>query len=572
MDDGKTFPWTKYSPSAPDIDVVQSLSQQVEAHVSRRGHSPAAQYLGSTLTYAQLDQMGNRLARHLLARGIASGEVIAMHLPNVPQYLIGLVAASKLGCPVTGLSPLLTPPEIVYQIKDSGARALISLDSLYRQAVMPAEELLGGLRAIVVTGPIDFLPTLKRTLAYGTKKVAHVDWKPLSGRATDHWLDAMRRSNDARVTTPIAANDTVLIQYTGGTTGKPKGAELSLGNLSANAAQASCFLGYQPSDTVASAFPLFHLAGLAISLMTLRSGAMQLLIPNPRDIEHFITEMKKFPPTMMGNVPSMYQMLMDSPRFAQIDFSKLRLAFSGAAPFAVEAIHKLESFIGKNKLCEVYGMTEASPLMTMNPPDRAKPGTVGIPVPGCNLKIMDVETGQIEMPTGEPGEITLCGPQVMKGYRNAPDATAKTVRTRDGARWLYSGDVGYLDEDGYLTISDRAKDMLIVGGFKVFSVEVEGKLKDLPFIEHAALIGVPDPGKPGNEVVNLFVQRAQAHRDDDIEVLQQKILEFCRANMAPYKIPKRVHFIAAMPLTAVGKLDKKLLRSQLLAETGEKTE
>lgn len=570
MDQGKSFPWTKYSPSAPDLDLVQSLSQQVEAHASKRGSSPAAQYFGSTLTYAQLDRMANRLARHLLGRGIASGEVIAMHMPNVPQYLIGLVAASKLGCPVTGLSPLLTPPELAYQINDSGARALLSLDSLYRQAVMPVEDHLGGLRAIVVTGPIDYLPTLKRMLAYGMKKVAHVDWKPLSGRATDHWLDAMRRSSDARVSSPIAANDTVLIQYTGGTTGKPKGAELSLGNLSANAAQASCFLGYQPSDTVASAFPLFHLAGLAISLMTLRSGATQLLIPNPRDIGHFIAEMRKFPPTMMGNVPSMYQMLMDHPDFARIDFSKLRLAFSGAAPFAVEAIHKLESFIGKNKLCEVYGMTEASPLMTMNPPDRAKPGTVGIPVPGCNLKIMDVETGQIEMPTGEPGEITLCGPQVMKGYRNAPDATAKTVRIRDGARWLYSGDVGYLDEDGYLTISDRAKDMLIVGGFKVFSVEVEGKLKDLPFIEHAALIGVPDPAKPGNEVVNLFVQKAQAHRDDDVEVLQQKILEFCRANMAPYKIPKRIHFIAAMPLTAVGKLDKKLLRSQLMAETAEK--
>ena len=570
MKQSETFPWTKYLPSAPDIDVVQSLSQQVESHARNNGNSPAARYFGSTLSYEQLDRLANRLARYLLRRGIASGEVIAIHMPNIPQYLIGLVAASKLGCPVTGLSPLLTPPELAYQINDSGARVLLSLDSLYRQAVMPAQNQLGGLRAVLVTGPIDCLPTLKRMVAYGTKKVAQVEWKPLSGRTTDHWLNVMRGGDDSRVSSPIAASDTVLIQYTGGTTGKPKGAELTLANLSANAAQASGFLGYQPSDTVASAFPLFHLAGLAISLMALRSGAAQLLIPNPRDIDHFISEMRKFPPTMMGNVPSMFQMLMDNPNFALIDFSKLRLAFSGAAPFAVEAIHKLESIIGKNKLCEVYGMTEASPLMTMNPPNRAKPGTVGIPVPGCVLKIMDVETGQMEMPSGEPGEITLCGPQVMKGYRNAPDATAKTIRMRDGVRWLYSGDVGYLDEDGYLTISDRAKDMLIVGGFKVFSVEVEGKLKDLPFIEHAALIGVPDPAKPGNEVVNLFVQKAQAHRDTDTEELQQKILAYCRANMAPYKIPKQIHFIAAMPLTAVGKLDKKLLRSQLLAETKEK--
>jgi len=569
MNVGNPFPWTKFSPPASDLDVVQSLAQQIELHARTRGDQPAAEYLSSTLTYRQLDYLGNRLARHLLARGLTSGEVIAIHLPNVPQYLIGLVAASKLGCPVTGVSPLLTAPEIVHQMADSGARALLTLDSLYRQAVMPVAEQLGGLRCAVVTGPIDFLPALKRTLAYGLKKLPRVEWKAIPGRATDPWLDAMKRRNDSNVRSPISANDTVLIQYTGGTTGKPKGAELSLSNLSANAAQASCFLGYQPTDTVASAFPLFHLAGLAISLMSLRSGARQLLIPNPRDIGHFVAQMQKFPPTMMGNVPSMYQMLMDHPDFTRIDFTNLRLAFSGAAPFAVEAIHKLESFVGKNKLCEVYGMTEASPLMTINPPARAKPGTVGIPVPGCNLKIMDVETGQIEMPTGEPGEITLCGPQVMKGYRNAREATAKTVRTRDGERWLYSGDVGYLDEEGYLTISDRAKDMLIVGGFKVFSVEVEGKLKELSFIEHAALIGVPDPVKPGNEVVHLFVQRSQAHLADDVAALQQKILEFCRANMAPYKIPKRIHFIAAMPLTAVGKLDKKLLRSQLMTELQE---
>lgn len=565
------FPWTKYSPAAPDLHVVQSLAQQIEAHALTQGDKPAAEYFGSTLTYSQLNNLGNRFARHLRERGIASNEVIAIHLPNVPQYLIALVAASKLACPVTGLSPLLSPPELAYQVKDSGATALLSLDSLYQQTVIPAEGNLGGLRTVIVTSPNDFLPDLERTLAHDLKKVSRVKWKALAGRTTDHWLDAMMNNSDARVSSMIAANDTVLIQYTGGTTGNPKGAALSLGNLCANAAQASCFLGYRPTDTVASAFPLFHLAGLAISLMSLRSGARQLLIPNPRDIDHFIAQMMKFPPTMMGNVPSMYQMLMDHPDFARIDFNDLRLAFSGAAPFSVEAIHKLESFIGKNKLCEVYGMTEASPLMTINPPGRAKPGTVGIPVPGSNLKIMDVETGQTEMPTGEPGEITLCGPQVMKGYLNAPEATAKTIRTRDGERWLYSGDVGYLDEEGYLTISDRAKDMLIVGGFKVFSVEVEGKLKDLPFIEHAALIGTPDATKPGNDVVNLFVQPSQAHQNDGVTALQQKIMEFCRANMAPYKIPKKIHFITAMPLTAVGKLDKKKLRSELMAAPTEKS-
>ncbi len=554
-------PWTQFYPSLPDFNQpVLSLADDVERHAKEQPQAAAAEYLGVTLRYGELNRWSNRLANALRERGVQRGETIGLHLPNTPQYLIGLIAASKLGCPVTGVSPLLTTPEIEYQFKDAEVRFLITLDQLYTAAVLPADGRLGLLRGIFVTGPIDFLPVWKQQLAYLLKKLPRPNWKAMTHTRTEAFMPAVKRAADTRVHTEIANDETVFIQYTGGTTGKPKGAELSKKNMFANGLQARAFMGSESKDTFASAFPLFHQAGLSIALMSLRAGARQLLIPNPRDIDHFIDQMKKFPPSIIGNVPSLYQMLMEKPGFREVDFSGLRTAFSGAAPFAPEGIRQLEQVIGTGNLCEGYGMTETSPMITINPPGRAKQGTVGIPIAGGDLKIMDAETGEREMPQGEPGEVTVCGPHIMKGYRGLHEATAQTVRVRDGQRWMYTGDIGFLDADGYLTICDRAKDMLIVGGYKVFSVEVEGKLKELPFIELCALVGLPDPKRPGNDIVKLWVQLTAETRSGDKDAYREQILGFCRANMAPYKVPKHVEFLDALPLTPVGKLDKKVLR------------
>jgi long-chain acyl-CoA synthetase len=253
-------------------------------------------------------------------------------------------------------------------------------------------------------------------------------------------------------------------------------------------------------------------------------------------------------------------MLLDEPEFRKIDFSDLKMAMSGAGPMPAEVIPRIEAFVGEGKFCEAYGLTETSPVLTMNPPGRAKPGTVGVPIPGTDIKIVDAETGTREMPFNEAGELIARGPQVFGGYLGLPDETGKALREFEGDIWFYTGDIAKMDEEGYITICDRAKDMLIVGGFKVFSVEVENKLKALDDIELSAVIGTPDEKRPGNDIVNLYVQLAESGRVKDPEQVKQAIVAFCREHLSAYKVPKVIHIVDEIPLTPVGKVDKKALR------------
>lgn len=547
------------NPALPEI-AEKSLADYIESHAKNLGSSPAMEYLGVTITYAQLDQMANRLANLFQKIGVKKGDVIGMHLPNTPQYLIGLVAAAKVGAAISGVSPLLTPAELIHQINDAKIKVLISLDQL-NAPIAQIDGKVPTLKAVLVTGPIDLLPSWKKWLAYKLKKLNKVSPAPLQGvQVLDFWTE-LQKSPATRVYTKTAHDDTIYIQYTGGTTGKPKGAELTLRSMFSNARQCEAFATYTPgTDTLAAAFPYFHMAGLSLGLLGMQQAARILIVPDPRNVELFCKTMQKYPPTFLANVPTLYQMLYEHPEFKKIDFSGLKMAMSGAAPFPPEMIHQLEAIIGKGKLSEVYGMTETSPLLTSNPPGRAKIGSVGIPAVGTEIKIVDVETGTREMPVGEPGELIACGPQVMKGYLALPEATAKTVREFEGKTWIYTGDVAKMDEEGYISICDRSKDMLIVGGYKVFSVEVEGKLAELDFIELSALIGRPDEKRPGNDIVHLYIQLKADARSQNQDELREQVLGFCRDQMAPYKVPKHVHFLDALPLTAVGKLDKKALR------------
>ncbi|MFZ5722421.1 MAG: AMP-binding protein [Pseudomonadota bacterium] len=539
----------------------RSLADFVEEHLRTRPDASAFEYLGVTITWRQFDAWGNRCANLLKSLGMKKGDVLGIHLPNTPQYVVALLGAAKCGVVVSGVSPLLTAPEITHQINDAHIKVLLTLDQLYK-AVQPVGGDTPTLQHVIVTGPVDFLPGWKKWLAYTLKKVPKVDIAPMQDTQVHDGWTLLNAAATTRVHTPIAFEDTIYIQYTGGTTGKPKGAELTLRNMFANARQGEAFAPYNHgNDTVGAAFPFFHMAGLSLVLMSIQTASRFLIIPDPRNVEFFCKQMQKFPPTVLANVPTLYMMLTESPEFRKIDFSNLRVALSGAAPFPVEAIRKLEAIIGEKKLCEVYGMTESSPLLTSNPPTRPKTGTVGIPVVGTDVRIVDVETGTKEMAIGEPGEIIACGPQIMKGYLNLPDASAKTVREFDGRKYLYTGDVAVMDDEGYLTICDRSKDMLIVGGYKVFSVEVESKLKELAFIELCALIGEQDKQRPGNDIVHLHVQLTPEGKQRDRGEIDQEILAFCRATMAAYKVPKKIHFHDALPLTAVGKLDKKALRS-----------
>jgi long-chain acyl-CoA synthetase len=298
----------------------------------------------------------------------------------------------------------------------------------------------------------------------------------------------------------------------------------------------------------------------AVLFSALRTASTFLLIPDPRNIDHFVDEISKRTATVIAAVPALYQMLCAHAGFRALDFSALRIAVSGAAPFAREEIARLAAIIGDNKFCEVYGMTETSPVQTINPAMRFKPGCVGIPVPGTEVRIVDAETGAGPLPSGEAGEIIVAGPQLMRGYLNLPEATGKALRQIDGKTWMFTGDIGVMDEEGYVRVCDRSKDMLIVGGYKVFSVEVENRIQALHWVAMCAVVGRPDPQRPGNDVVQLYVQCTPTEQRQT-DALRNELLQYSRTELSPYKVPKEIFFIDAIPLTSVGKIDKKALRA-----------
>ncbi|MGJ8560229.1 MAG: class I adenylate-forming enzyme family protein [Litorimonas sp.] len=545
-------PWLKLHQelgvTVPEFDGLP-LGAHVERHAANRPDAPAFRYFSRTLSYAELNVEANRLANALAGLGIGRGDTVGFHMANLPQYVVGLIAVSKLGARGSGVSPLLAPPELVHQIDDAGISVLISLSDLAPAlTAMPRNP--KGLRHVISVGAGDFI---------GAPDIAPVDLPGVTGASYQAFV-ADQSEDFSQV--DVAPDDIFMIQYTGGTTGKPKGAELSHKNLMLNGPMATAF--DPPSELYgeryASAFPYFHIAGLALFLYGIPMGAETLILPNPRDIDHFVAQMRDRPPTLLGAVPALYDMLVAHPDFDKIDFSRLRVAKSGAAPLTKSTLDRVQAVIGADKFSDVFGMTETGPCYIVHPYSHYKIGSVGIPLPGTDVRIMDVETGTKEMPQGEPGEIVTSGPQVMKGYLGLPDESARALREIDGVRYMYSGDVGYMDEDGYVFLCDRAKDMLVVGGFKVFSVEIEDKLKALPDVAESAIVGAPDVKRPGNDIVHLFVQRSASSTGSDAET-EARLRDWIRANMAAYKVPKHIHFLDEIPLTPVGKIDKKKMRA-----------
>jgi len=284
-------------------------------------------------------------------------------------------------------------------------------------------------------------------------------------------------------------------------------------------------------------------------------------VPDPRNVGHICKEIARYRPTHLFNVPSLYQLLLAEPAFKKLDLSQIQMCCSGAAPFSAEPFRELEAIVGDGKVVEIYGLTETSPILTTNPlAGPKKLGSIGLPMPRTQIKLVDIETGTREVGVNEEGELIARGPQVMKGYHNKPEETDHALREFEGERWFFTGDVARMDEDGYVFIVDRTKDMIIVGGFKVFSKEAEETLYDHPCVEYCAMVGVPNPERPGSELVKAVIQTKPEYKDRDPKGLEQDIVAYCKENMAPYKVPKTIVFVDEMPLTPVGKVDKKALR------------
>jgi acyl-CoA synthetase (AMP-forming)/AMP-acid ligase II len=306
---------------------------------------------------------------------------------------------------------------------------------------------------------------------------------------------------------------------------------------------------------------MFHAGGLSHAIRSLAFAMVQTIIPNPRDTQHIIKEMARYRPTYISCVPTLYLRFMQEPEFRGLDLSCLRICACGAAPFPAEKFNDFEEVFGPGKMINSLGVTEATNILISNPrKGTRKIGSVGVPIPSTRVRLVDIETGEREVPFGEEGEIIARGPQIMKGYLNKPEETAIALREHNGELWLHTGDVARMDEDGFFFIVDRIKDMISVGGFKVFSSEVEHKLSKSPAVGLCAIIGVPNPERPGDSIVKLVIQKSPAYRDVPDEVLQEQLIAFCREQMAPYKVPKIIEFMESMPLTSVGKVDKKSLR------------
>jgi acyl-CoA synthetase (AMP-forming)/AMP-acid ligase II len=560
-------PWLKSYDAhvSPEITVTdKSLVQRLAGIRRDFPNKPAVHFLGVTLTYEQIMALGDRFANALAAQGLGKGDVVAINLPNLPQYFVAIIGAHRAGCAVSGLSPLLTPDEMAYQINDCGAKVLVTLDPIFQHRVVGIASKVPNLKMVVPTGITDFLPVIKQLLAKWLKKVPTGQISPLPGKTVITFKDLLKKHPPKPPQAEVGPEDTCFIQYTGGTTGPPKGAELTHANIIANMTQLDMWLdSKRGQEFMISGFPLFHIAGLMVGTMCLATGHTQVLIPDPRNTKHIVKEFKQYRPTLTTNVPSLYMMLLAEPEFRTLDFSGLKACVSGAAPFSVDSIKALEEVVGKGKLLEVFGMTETSPLQTMNPfKNSSRIGSVGLPLPSTAIRIVDLADSETQVPLNQEGEIICSGPQVMRGYHHKPEETANALREHDGRIWMHTGDIGRMDEDGFVYIVDRAKDMISVSGFKVFSTEVENILYEHPAIEMCAIIGLVNPERPETELVKLVVQKAAAYKDKPDDEVRADILALAKEKLAAYKVPKIVEFTDAIPLTAVGKVDKKILRKQ----------
>ncbi|MFH1975834.1 MAG: AMP-binding protein [Pseudomonadota bacterium] len=558
--------WRKsYDAGLEDVDPSKwetSYVDVIKPAFEKFPDKAAFSFLGVEVTFAQLDRYANKFANMLIQNGLKKGDVVGINLPNIPEYVIAWLGTLKAGCVVSGVSPLLSAEEMEYQLNDSKAKALVTLDAIFAGRLVKIESNLPDLKVVVAASVGGFLPAIKRILGQMLKKIPKGKVTPLKGKSVYSFHDVIKtdKFSEKDPNIKVTPDDIAYLQYTGGTTGAPKGAMLSHRNAVSDLIIVQTWLGWEPGKGLAlSGFPFFHIAGLFFNENCIFLGWTQVLIPNPRDTDHICAQIEKYKPTTIVNVPSLFQILMANPKFKALDYSGVESCICAAAPFPEESQKEFEEIVGKGKLLEVYGMTETSPLTTMNPSKgKKKLGSIGLPLLNTDIKLVDPETGK-EVALGEPGEICVKGPQVMVGYFNKPEETKKTI---DADGYLHTGDVAVQDENGYLSIVDRTKDMIIVGGFKVFSKKVEEILTAHPAIEMIATVGVPNPERPGSEFVKAFVMVSKEYEGKENKEIENEIITFAKEKLAPYEVPKMIEIRKDLPLTTVGKLDKKLLRAE----------
>jgi long-chain acyl-CoA synthetase len=505
---------------------------------------PATAFLGAHLTWAEIRKLSDRLATALARSGISRGDRVGIMLPNCPQYVIAAFAILRIGGIVVNVNPLYTPREIVVVAADSGMRLLLTLDVLAPQALGVRNQT--SLEAILITSVAEYsAAAVQCQTVEGTMRLSDV----LAGVGEP----------DVPAVSIDPENDVAVLQYTGGTTGVPKGAMLTHYNIFANVIQTTVLHHADQTrgqERILLVIPFFHIYGFTVGLMAgAWQGAQQILIPR-YEVESLLTAIRDYRPTYFPAVPTIYVSLLNHPKAIEYGIDKVRGFNSGSAPLPVEVIDQFERMTG-GTLNEGYGLSEASPVTHTTPSlSRRKPGSIGIPLPDTDIKIVDLEEGTREVPVGADGELCIAGPQVMKGYWNRPDETEIALRNDDAGRtWLYTGDVARMDEDGYSTIVQRKKDMIIVAGFNVYPSEVESVLFSQPAVMEAAVIGVPHHYY--GEVVKAFVVLKPGAR-----ATVEELGSHCAANLAEFKRPVDIELRESLPKSAVGKILRRALREE----------
>ncbi|MCQ4308805.1 long-chain-fatty-acid--CoA ligase FadD1 [Pseudomonas stutzeri] len=542
-------------------DEFQNIQAVLKQSCERFADKPAFSNLGKTLTYGELYALSGEFAAYLQHNtDLQPGDRIAVQLPNLLQYPVVVFGAMRAGLIVVNTNPLYTAREMEHQFNDSGAKALVCLANMAHLA----EEVLPktGIRHVVVTEVGDMLPTVKRLLVNAVikhvKKMVPSYNLPKAVKFNDAM--ALGRGKAVRESNP-AGDDIAVLQYTGGTTGVAKGAMLTHRNIVANMLQCRGLMGTELGvgcETMVAPLPLYHIYAFTFHCMTMMLiGAHNVLITNPRDLPAFVKDLGKYRFSGFVGLNTLFVALCNNEDFRKLDFSSLKATFSGGMALQQAAAERWQQVTGCS-ICEGFGMTETSPVVSVNPFGGIQIGTIGIPMPSTLCKVIDDEGN--DLPIGATGELCVKGPQVMKGYWQRQEATDE-VLSADG--WLKTGDIGIIQEDGYLRIVDRKKDMILVSGFNVYPNELEDVLATLPGVMQCAAIGVPDD-KSG-EAIKLFVVVKPGE-----SLTKEQVMQHMHDNVTGYKRPKAVEFRDSLPTTNVGKILRRELRDEELRKLGKK--